>query len=502
MPDCAPWILVYTKLGRRFVHNTDTAESFWKFPPDVMKAVVEFDRIELEKKLAAKDEGTGANNVPVGTNNRNRRRSSATLQREDEAALAAMNADDGHDGHGQGAKVVPLRADTKTPGPEAATAEDSSEYEEIEVTDDEEEDDAEDQAATEQSAAQNGDQAVEFGEDDIAYQLAQLNAEYGLDPGEYDDGLGETYEEGAEGLPLTAEDSEALFHDLLSDHNVNPFAPWEPLLDNEDLISDERWTILPTTKARKEAWDSWTRLRIAHIKDERAKAEKQDPRIPYLRLLSEKATPKLYWPEFKRKFKKEPEMRDMKLADKDREKLYREHIARLKLPLSTLKSDLASLLRSLSLQKLNRDTDIAALPRELLADVRFISLHSAPRDELVKAHISTLPPAPEGEDAVSAEEQAEREKKRRERERRETALRERERRVDEDTRRRERDLRAGMGRLRDGERELEAAMKIGREGLRGQLDEVRTAPSSSSTGHDVTEGGADAVMHGGDSPEA
>jgi hypothetical protein len=54
---------------------------------------------------------------------------------------------------------------------------------------------------------------------------------------------------------------------------------------------------------------------------------KDQPRLPYLALLEKHGTPKLYWPEFKRKFKKEPEMRDNKLSDKDREKWYRDYMS-------------------------------------------------------------------------------------------------------------------------------------------------------------------------------
>lgn len=69
--------------------------------------------------------------------------------------------------------------------------------------------------------------------------------------------------------------------------------------------------------------------------------EKLDPKIPYLAFLSERVTPKLYWPEFKRKFKKESEMNDRELVDKDREKLYCDHINQLKFPESTRKAELA-----------------------------------------------------------------------------------------------------------------------------------------------------------------
>ncbi|KAF1349826.1 hypothetical protein BDV97DRAFT_267863, partial [Delphinella strobiligena] len=433
IPDCAPWILIYTTLGRRFVHNTETQESLWKFPADVVKAVIEFDKLELEKKLANKDEATGANNIPVRENTR--RRPSPTT--------AAPEAEDGD------------------------AAEDSSEYEEIEVTDDEDEE--EDQAAAD---APQEDQPVEFGEDDIAYQLAQMGEQHGLDPGEYDDGtLDPSYEEGAEGLPLTEEDSAALFCDLLDDYKISPFTPYEKLIEDGHIIQDSRYTALPTTKSRKDIHDQWSRTRIAALKTARQTQEKLNPRIPYLTLLSQSATPKLYWPEFKRKHKRDPALcKDHpRFGDKEREKLYRDHISRLRLPTSTLKADLVALLRSLPLDILNRDSDPTHPPNELLADLRWISLPPATRDPLFAAHISTLPSAPEGGEEGSVEERAERERRARERERRERALRERERKVDEEKRRRERDIRIGRGRLREGERELEDAMRVGRSGLRAQL---------------------------------
>ncbi|KAJ9626982.1 hypothetical protein H2203_003440 [Taxawa tesnikishii (nom. ined.)] len=449
IPNCAPWVLVYTKLGRRFVHNTESKESFWKFPEDVMKAVIEFDRLELDKKLGRGKDGndgaaTGANNMPVG--DRNRKRRSESLQREDEEAMAAELAAAEQEGEARPVSAVEKRAT----GEVALDAGDeSSEYEEVEVTDTEgegEDEEAEaNRPAGEDAAAQ--DQPVEFDEDDIAYQLAAMGEDYGLDPGEYGEQGDEAWEEGAEGLPLTDEDSAALFHGY--------------------IIEDERYTVLNSTKARREAYDAWTRDRIVELRKARETVEKQDPRIPYLALLAAKATPKLYWPEFKRKYKKEPPMRDAKLADKEREKLYRDHINRLKLPQSQLKSDLAALMKSLPLSVLNKDVKVEQLPKEMLKDLRYISLPADSRDPLIKAYIDTLSPRPEG--GETAEEAAERERGKKEREKREAALRERERRVEEEKRKRERDVRIGMAKMREGERELERAMRVGKEGLRAQL---------------------------------
>ena len=34
-----PWVLVTTKQGRKFVHNTETKASLWKAPDDVQAAI-------------------------------------------------------------------------------------------------------------------------------------------------------------------------------------------------------------------------------------------------------------------------------------------------------------------------------------------------------------------------------------------------------------------------------------------------------------------------------
>ncbi|CAD0115076.1 unnamed protein product [Aureobasidium uvarum] len=451
IPDCKPWVVVYTKLGRRFVHNPETNESFWKFPDDVMKAVVEFDRLKLDDKLKNPDEASGANKAPV----------TERAPRQEPAKAPEKPSEKPED-----------KAKSQEPDkPQEDAAGSDSEYEEIEVTDDEDEEGG--APRQEEDGAEAEDGPLEFDEDDIAYQLAAMEDSYGLDRGEFGGGGEDEYEEGMEGIPLTDEDGAALFCDMLEDQHISPYIPWETLISDGRIIDDSRYTALPTTKRRKEVWGDWTRTKIVQIREQKAKQEKLDPRIPYLSLLSEKATPKLYWPEFRRKYKKEDAMRDAKLGDKEREKLYREHIARLKLSSSQLKSDLVALLKSLPLKHLNRDTRLENLPKDLLIDIRFISLPPKARDDLLEAHISTLAPAPDEEEAATEEERAEQDKRTKERRRREQALREREQKVEEEKRKRERDLAFGRGRLGETERELEMAMKVGRSGLRAQIDEAK-----------------------------
>ncbi|KAL2002409.1 hypothetical protein VTN02DRAFT_6833 [Thermoascus thermophilus] len=441
IPGCAPWVLVKTKLGRRFVHNLETKESYWKFPQDVLKGVVEFDRIEREKR-ERRERGE-----------KSEERELPEADKEERAPSAAPSQ--------------PHHPET---GADAGAGEDSNEYEEVEVTDSEAEE--EEQPLKKQRAEGNeADQPIEFNEEDIEYQLAAMGEEYGLDPGEYGVPGEEGWEEGAEGLPLTDEDATALFRDLLDDHQINPYTTWEKIIEEGRIIEDSRYTVLPNMKSRREVFSNWSRDRIQELKEKKEKQEKKDPRIRYLAFLQEHATPKLYWAEFKRKFRKEPEMKDTQLSDKDREKYYRDHIARLKLPESTKKSDLSALLKSIPLHQLNRSSNIEALPPSILTDIRYISLPPKVRDPLIEAYISTLPPPPEQEN-ITAEEREALDKKRLERERRERALAEREKRVQEERRRQQSELMRGKHLLREGAAEIEQAMKVGKEGLRSYMEET------------------------------
>lgn len=263
-----------------------------------MKGVVEYDRIERERKQ--------------------RHEQGAESEAKDIAVVGDEDREVARDE--QQMAYSPAR-----PREHRLSNEDSDEYEEVEVTDDEDEDGP---SKRQKLDHDEQDQPVEFGEDDIAYQLAAMGQDYGLDTGEYGDGDGENWEDGAEGLPLTEEDSHALFKDMLDDYGISPYTTWEKIIDDRRIVEDDRYTVLTNMKSRKDVWVDWSREKIQTLKEQREKQEKSDPRIPYLAFLQKYASPKLYWPEFRRKYKKEREMRDNKVSDKDREKWYREHLSR------------------------------------------------------------------------------------------------------------------------------------------------------------------------------
>ncbi|KAI8680272.1 WW domain-containing protein [Fusarium keratoplasticum] len=453
IPGCEPWILVYTKYSRRFVYNPVKNASYWRIPEKLMPAILELDKERLRKK---------AERLSVEEPEAKRD------EKKDEPTAAST---------------------TEVPGQEN---EDDSEYEEVEVTDDEGEGEGEGEGddgdedrpskrqRTEEDAAEDEDEdmPMEFTEADFAAQLQAMGEDYGLEPGDYDDGNAEEWPEGAEGVPFTQDDARALFKDLLNDFNINPYSPWEKLLEEGKIIDDLRYTALSTTKARRECWDEWTRERIAELKEQRARQEKRDPRIALLAFLQEKATPKLYWPEFKRKYKKEEVMKTLKITDKDREKSYREHIGRLKMPQSKLKSDLTALLKAQPIHLLNNKSLSTGLPDAILTDIRYISLEPQVRDPLIEAYVSNLPPPPEDPDAAKDDE--EKKKQQEAREKRQKALEDRNRAVEEQRRKRDREVAVSKARLREEERELEMAMNVGKQGLQSQLASMKETEKESS----------------------
>ncbi|KAF2772390.1 hypothetical protein EJ03DRAFT_341743 [Teratosphaeria nubilosa] len=381
LPGHAPWVVVKTRFGRRFVHNTKTNESLWHAPDDIWPAVKEFDAWERDQKEKEA-------NVKWAEEELKKLRATSRAEKVN----AKADAEERRDGRRRSESDVGYDSEGS--------------YEYVEVTDDEGEEQAEDIAQADvngdaEAASQPDDGPVEFGEDDIAWQLQAMGQAYNLDAGDYnagDDDPAHDDDPGAEGLPISPEDAANAFRALLTDHHTSPFTPWEKLISNSTILHDARYTLLPTLRARKQVWDEWSRDTAAQIQTSRAQTEKiLDPRIPYLVLLAEKATPKLYWPEFKRKYRKDPALADRKLGDKEREKLYREHVSRLRLPLSTRKADLLDLLKTMPLRDLNADTTRDALPRQLLSHLHFFSLPDEVREEVVGEYVRSLPRVVEGE---------------------------------------------------------------------------------------------------------
>lgn len=420
IPGCDPWVLVYTKYGRRFVFHPGKGASYWRIPEKLMPAVLEMDRARIAAKA-----GVGG---------------------KEEGAAAGDAEDKGQEKKKEEAKEAPAKS------PPEAEQDDDSEYEEVEVTDDEEAEEDDEHPSKRQRTDDAPEEPALSAEEELAMQLELMAQEQGLEGDDYD-----------EPPEFSEDDARELFRDLLSDYKVSPYSPWDNLVEQTDIVSDPRYTVLPTTKARKEVWEEWSKERIREHKEAKAKQEKPDPRVEYMAFLEKNATPRLYWPEFKRKFRKEACMRGYELEDKERERWYREYVGKLKQPQATLKADLTALLRSLPLATLNNATDPSAPPNEVRADARYVALPPSVRDPLLEAYTQSLAPPP---GAAEAEETAEASKALEARRRRERALEERNRAVEEKKAGEERRLEEARRRLREGEEEILRA-KRGRGGGSG-----------------------------------
>ncbi|KAF8471291.1 hypothetical protein BDZ91DRAFT_677775, partial [Kalaharituber pfeilii] len=448
IPNMEPWVLVTTKLGRQFVHNTVTKESLWKAPEEVQKALDKMKEMS-EEVLKKWDEEYRRKREDEKERERQKERERIKEEKEKEEEEEEVGGE--------------------------------YEYEQVE---EEEEEQADEEGVAEPrgrkrsaSAALGGDGGpeeendeehaekrarttpaptapVEFTEEDIAYQLESLAADYGL---------GEEDLEADSELP--PEEAAHIFKEMLSEHNVNPYATFDQIISS--IVGDDRYTVLNTTRHRKHAFTEWCKEWIAELKIEREREKseenpaKRDPKVAFWEFLSRNRSQvtKLYWAEFKRKFKKEKEMKDVRLpgGDKEREKMYREFVAHQKLPTDKLESSLRALLKSTP--SLTRATTLSSLPPSILADVRYaakLPSNLTPRDKLVESYLSSLPASTDARPADVEEVEEDKSLQ---------ALRERERMVRREQRRLRGEIEKERGVLKEGEREIERAKEVGKRGL-------------------------------------
>ncbi len=343
--------------------------------------VIEMDRLEWEAKKKAEE---AQKDKPV----------EAEPEKTAQASEAANSAD--------------ISTAERPPRPAEPQDYDSDSYEEVEVTDDEGDADQEGAEPSKRPRLTNQEDQeappsgpVEFNEDDIAWQLAPMEADAQSNYSDYDNLDPETQEveDEDEGLPLTDQDNIALFRSLLDSSTISPYSTFERLIEDTRVVEDPRYIALPTVSARKEAFSAWSKDRIAELQalkaeqSGRSDTKKRDPRVEYLAFLHKTATPKLYYPEHKRKYKRAPEMTDRAFAEKDREKLYRELVGKLKLNESDRRKDLVGLLKDTAKaggESFRRGMSLDELPEVVVRDVRFYTLEEGRRDELVGTFLETL----------------------------------------------------------------------------------------------------------------
>ena len=296
-------MLVTTKKGRTFVHNLETKESLWTAPPELQEIINVMPPVDREQEKRERVERRRRRAERRAEEERMKaveKRAQAVAAGIVEPVAKKARVED------SGEQVTPAAPGTvKTPQPTQPVAAPDEEMEEEEEYESEEEDEK-----------PSGPQ--EFTEEDIAWQLEQMAEQYGL--------VDEDFEEGDE---LAPEESIAIFREMLDEYAISPYSTWNDALPK--FVDDQRYTVINTTKARKDVFMAWCKDRSHQLRLEKEKAKKVDPRIPFWAFLKEHSSAKLFWAEFKRKWRKEPLMKDTKLSDKEREKMYRDFVARMSL---------------------------------------------------------------------------------------------------------------------------------------------------------------------------
>jgi hypothetical protein len=308
IPGAEPWVLVITKLGRTFIHNLETKSSLWTAPQEIQEMIDVMLPVDKAQERREREERRRQRKVMRETELKSEgaEGNGKEGQKENPNPMSIS----GHElwGEGPATKKRRLKDDDVQLGAHAG----GEEEEEGRGRGEEEEEEEEE----EENHHQKIDSIQEFTEEDIAWQLEAMAEQYDL--AEDLEGPSET---------LTAEESTDIFRSLLSDNSINPYSTWEDVIPI--IIDDQRYTILPTTKARKAVFTDWCKATIACLRVEKESQKQLDPRISFWKFLMRSASTKLFWPEFKRKWRKESAMKESKLGDKEREKMYREYIARM-----------------------------------------------------------------------------------------------------------------------------------------------------------------------------
>uniref|UniRef100_A0A060TB13 ARAD1B04774p n=1 Tax=Blastobotrys adeninivorans TaxID=409370 RepID=A0A060TB13_BLAAD len=275
------WVLVFCKSGKRFAHNTRTKESLWSPPPEVQKIIDGIDKNDM-LKLIARSRGYDPERKRV--------------PRKSQDSGEPMQTDSTDD---KNESVIYPESNQRT----------------IEIVDQDEDGNSESE-----DSSSNVDQASSGSESDVESGAVS----FALDSGSDED-------------DLSPEEKQAKFNEMLNESGVSPYAPWDSLRDQ--LAEDDRYDVYDTGRERKEVFDAWAKQKIAESKltaamDGTNRPESSDPREIYLSFVAKHYKKGLYYVDFKRKYRKEPDFKSVDLSDQQKQSLYRQLSSLLQQPLS------------------------------------------------------------------------------------------------------------------------------------------------------------------------
>lgn len=263
------WLFVLTHDGYEFYYDRDTKTSFWEMPEKLKEPMEELKKLEEEQE-AKKNK----------------------LKQENEAKLAQKEKED---------------ADNKKRLLEEEEAEQEAKRVKLEQEISQENDDKSEEHTKEEEL-----EATEMTEEDIMWQLQQM-AEAEV---EETQATAQTTKE----PKLSEEECLTQFNQLLAERNISPFAMYST--EYPKLMTDPRFSLVPHNK-QKALFNKYCNELGEKIKNE--KKSKKKPEDEFKELLVSKVTQKMYWDDFRRKYKDDPRFKALSVT-REKEALFKDHV--------------------------------------------------------------------------------------------------------------------------------------------------------------------------------
>ncbi|ODQ68324.1 hypothetical protein NADFUDRAFT_48971 [Nadsonia fulvescens var. elongata DSM 6958] len=399
-----PWQLVFLTSGRRFFYNNGENKSLWVAPnADVQKEVDEMDRDEM-LILIAQARGLNLNDYKDVIN-----RGSLDLDKENISLKQNKTESD---------KILEVHEDLMRGradnGPSVIKKSNNETIiknikRRIVIVDEADEDQADDYTdhSSDSEKEQENIESMDLAMQEELMALMDSDSDFEDNPQDsnvlIDDDSHTSVEEPINGYYDTVSayaSKKSRFFSMLTRHNVNPYSSWEFELNK--VINDETYLEFDSTRERSELFNEWAKINIhkmrtaednssqpleasaLHNQNNELDSENSGifystPHSKYLKFLQTNPKPKLFYIEYKRKFREDPEFMEFKstIPDKEMEKLYRNFTRSIKKCSS--KNQRKSLVEDLITQT-RADLD------EMINDARFYLVDESTVLDLLKTH--------------------------------------------------------------------------------------------------------------------
>ncbi|KAI8336436.1 hypothetical protein EDC96DRAFT_523993, partial [Choanephora cucurbitarum] len=172
--------------------------------------------------------------------------------------------------------------------------------------------------------------ATEMTEDDIMWQLQQMGEQdeddmVYIEPEQEplqqtEEEVKEVKEEEAKKTTLSEEECIAQFNQLLEERNISPFAVYS--VEYPQLMTDPRFSLVSQQK-QKALFNKYCNALGERLKHQN-KAKKK-PEEEFRELLESKVTEKMYWDDFRRKYKNDPRFKAIS-ATREKEAMFKDYV--------------------------------------------------------------------------------------------------------------------------------------------------------------------------------